>query len=128
MLIQTATLAGPFEDKGVYIDGSINGGNSGGPLIDIETGEAVGVVTQRRFLGGDRLDKLAEEAGRLAQHCASLQGGMTIEIMGINFGEFAGMLARSNMLVRELLLANANAGLGVAYDIDHVAAECRRHL
>lgn len=128
LLVQTATVAGPFEDKGFYIDGSINGGNSGGPIADVETGSVVGVITQRRFMGGEPLDAMAAQAQGLAQHCQSLRGGGSVSIMGINFGEFADMLAQANLLIRDLLLANANAGLGMAFDIAHAAEECRKHL
>jgi S1-C subfamily serine protease len=34
-------------DEVIQIDGSVNAGNSGGPLIDPETGVAFGIVTRK---------------------------------------------------------------------------------
>ena len=49
LLVQHAGISGPAaRDKGFYIDGSVNGGNSGGPIVDPRGGGVIGVVTQRR--------------------------------------------------------------------------------
>lgn len=110
LLVQAATVAGPFESKGFYIDGSINGGNSGGPIVDPESRQVIGVVTQRRLLGGQPLEAMARQAQELADHCGQLrQGGGGVSIMGIDFAGFADMLAQSNLLLRNLMMANANA-------------------
>jgi hypothetical protein len=110
--------------KTFYIDGSVNGGNSGGPIVDRDSGKVIGIVTQRRFLGSQDLEAMAEEAERLATHCRGIQGQGGVSIMGIDFGSFAGMLSQSNMLLAQVLNANANTGLGIGFGIDRVAAAC----
>ena len=52
LLVHEAIVSGPANPNGFYVDGSVNGGNSGGPIIDGTTGLAIGIVTQRRFMGG----------------------------------------------------------------------------
>jgi hypothetical protein len=55
LLVHEAIISGSSSNHAFYIDGSVNGGNSGGPIVDFETGNVIGIVTQRRFLGGDSL-------------------------------------------------------------------------
>jgi S1-C subfamily serine protease len=128
LLSQRAIVAGHLSEGAFYIDGSVNGGNSGGPIVDRTSGAAIGVVTQRRFLGGRDLESMAEEAEKIARHCAAIQGQGGVAIMGIDFGGFAGMLSQSNLLLRDALEANANAGLGIGYEIDRIAEACRSVL
>lgn len=53
---------------------------------------------------------MARQAQELADHCGQLrQGGGGVSIMGIDFAGFADMLAQSNLLLRNLMMANANA-------------------
>jgi hypothetical protein len=69
---------------------------------------------------------MAREAERLARHCQAIQGsGASINMMGIDFGSLVGMLAQSNLLLRKAIEANANAGLGIGFEIDELAEQCR---
>lgn len=68
LLVQSASVAGPASEDIFYIDGSVNGGNSGGPVVD-ESGALRGIVTQRRFLGGDDLEEMARRP-KLSQFIA----------------------------------------------------------
>src|SRR3972149_6104407 len=61
LLVHKAIISGFVEDHAFYIDGSVNGGNSGGPIVDAETGDIVGIVTQRRFLGAQSLQELGKQ-------------------------------------------------------------------
>lgn len=75
LLIHKAIVSGYPEEKSFYIDGSVNGGNSGGPIVDMTDLSVVGIVTQRRFMGGKDLEIISSEANRLKQHCMQLHNG-----------------------------------------------------
>ena len=125
LLVQRATVSGYVNDSVFYIDGSVNGGNSGGPIVDSSDGAVIGIVTQRRFLGAQDLERLAQEAGQLSGHCHQLaMGGGSVQIMGIDFGSFSGLMADAMLLIREALDANANAGIGIGFSINFVTACC----
>jgi len=116
LLVQRAIVSGPVGQHGFYVDGSVNGGNSGGPVVDATTGLLIGLVTQRRFLGGADLEQMAAVASQLVAHCEQLaHSGGQVAIMGIDFGQFAAMSAQANLLLRQVIEANANAGLGIAF-------------
>jgi S1-C subfamily serine protease len=133
LLVQRAIVSGLYEeDLGFYLDGPVNGGNSGGPVVSVETGKVVGITTASRYMTDDEWERLASEAQQLEAHCAALAdprqtGGATsmVGIQGIDFREFAEMVARSNRLIRRMLEANANTGLGIGFNIDHVLERCR---
>jgi len=62
------------EDNGVeviQIDGSVNSGNSGGPLLDLKTGKVAGIVTRAETgLLKEQFDKLME---MLREHTIALE-------------------------------------------------------
>jgi S1-C subfamily serine protease len=122
LLVQEAIVAGPCEDDAFYMDGSVNGGNSGGPVVDSE-GLLVGIVTQRRFLSGSDLEAMSEEAEQLAAYCGSISGAQVL-LMGIDFGQFAGAVSKANKLLAASLMQNANTGLGIAFCPGQLLEEC----
>jgi S1-C subfamily serine protease len=81
-----------------YIDGSVNGGNSGGPIVDFSDGKIIGIVTQRRFLGGQDLNQLQKAAKQLRDHCQQIAGRGSVQIMGIGFGGFSSLKAEAMLL------------------------------
>jgi hypothetical protein len=108
-----------------YLDGSVNGGNSGGPIIDLSDGNVVGLVTQRRFLGGPDLSRLRQEAEQIRSYCQAMAGQGSVQIMGIDFGGFSKLMAEGMLLIRQVLEANANSGIGIGFSIEFVAEKCR---
>ena len=125
LLVQRALVSGLLAADAFYLDGSVNGGNSGGPVVTAEDGRIVGIVTQRRFLGAQDLDALAADATQLAKHCRAMAGSGSVQIMGIDFGAFSGSMAQAMLLIQRAIMANANAGIGIAFSIEHVLAKCR---
>ncbi len=120
LLAQQATVAGPLENGGFYMDGSINGGNSGGPILDLETGEVVGIVTQRRFLFAPELAQMAKQARELEDYCNGIAKQGSVVLMGMDFSQVIRMIAASNQLIRRVIEVNANSGIGIGYSIRHV--------
>jgi S1-C subfamily serine protease len=125
LLVQKGIVSGPLEDYGFYLDVPVNGGNSGGPVVDMASGELVGIVTASRFLGGDTLDDLEDEAAELEAAASGTAGMGTIQLMGVDFGAFAGMTGRSLGILRQVISANANTGLGIAYRISYALDAAR---
>jgi len=126
LLVHEAVVSGPAPPHGFYIDGSVNGGNSGGPIVEKTSGELIGLVTQRRFLGALQLGQLRQQVGALAQHCQGIAGQGSVAIMGVDFGAFAHMMSQSFLVIDQLLQANANSGIGIGFHIQHIDAEYTR--
>jgi hypothetical protein len=124
LLVQRAVISGQISNDVFYIDGSVNGGNSGGPIVDISDGAVVGIITQRRFLGAQDLDKLRVAAKQLRAHCQQIAGSGSVQIMGIDFGGFSSLMAEAMLLIQEVLEANANTGIGIGYSIRFVSEKC----
>jgi S1-C subfamily serine protease len=126
LLTHQAIVSGPATPHGFYIDGSVNGGNSGGPIIEKASGRVIGIVTQRRFLGAIQLGQLRQNVTQLAQHCQTIAGRGSVQIMGVDFGGFAKMMAQGFSVIDQILQANANSGIGIGFRIEYVNQECDR--
>ncbi len=123
LLVHEAIVSGPANAHAFYVDGSVNGGNSGGPIVDISSGEVIGIVTQRRFLGGQSLQNLGQQISQLSQHCAGIAKQGSVKIMGIDFGQFANFMAQGLGAMSQVIEANANSGIGIGFVIDYVNKE-----
>ena len=126
LLVHKAIVSGPFQHIGFYVDGSVNGGNSGGPIVEKKSGNVIGIVTQRRFLGIIELEGLRKEVFQLSKHLKAIEGQGSVAIMGIDFGSFAKMMGQSLIIIDQVLLANANSGIGIGFNIDYVNQEFDR--
>ena len=119
-------ISGQINEGLFYIDGSVNGGNSGGPIVDASDGTVIGIITQRRFLGAQDLDKLRAAAEKLRAHCQQIAGRGSVQIMGIDFGGLSSLMAEAMLLIREVLEANANTGIGIGFSIRFVSDQCQK--
>lgn len=126
LLVHKAVVSGPFNNLGFYIDGSVNGGNSGGPIIDITDELIIGVVTQRRFLGSVKLQEISEKAKQLQSHCNAIAGIGNVHIMGVNFTEVMSLMSESFLISNLIIETNANTGIGIGYHIKFVVEECKK--
>lgn len=120
LLTNEATISAPMELGRFAIDGMVNGGNSGGPIIDRASGELVGVVTRRRYLMGDQADAFSEEIENLRQYLAAASQHGSVAIMGVNFGQMADMFGRSLQIVSDMMLLNANSGIGIGFSMQPI--------
>jgi S1-C subfamily serine protease len=71
----------PFE--AIQIEGRVNRGNSGGPVVDIDSGKVFGIVSMRYIPFLTSVDELR----RFTKSLPSVQS-QGVAIMGINFGAF----------------------------------------
>ena len=100
------------------IDGSINSGNSGGPLINIKTGKVFGIIT-RSHKGLQENFKLLKEA--LISNSIALE-----KVKGMmHFDQIdpiqAIQVSFENMLtIAANLERSANVGIGYGFSINHV--------
>jgi len=120
LLVQVAHVSGPFDQLGFYIDGSVNAGNSGGPIVDINDMKVIGIVTQRRFLGGIDLYKINRNLNEIYEHFQNMGKMAQVKIVGVDFGRFAQLISSAFAVFREVLEANANSGIGIGYKIEFV--------
>ena len=126
LLVHEAIVSAPSNTHAFYVDGSVNGGNSGGPIIDQQSGQLVGIVTQRRFLGVQDLQALQEQVNQLSNYCNQIASQGSVILMGINFGQFAGLMANGLNAMSQVVEANANSGIGIGFRIEFVDAEYSR--
>lgn len=96
----------------------VNGGNSGGPIVDPDDGRVVGIVTQRRFPKGESADAIANHAKGLAQAIQSSR--VTMSIGGLDFTGMNQMYAESLNVIVDLISLNANSGIGIGFPISPV--------
>jgi Trypsin-like peptidase domain len=105
----------------VQVDASVNAGNSGGPLIDPETGDVLGVVTRK----GTGLTRLFNELRQaLTNNIQQLQTGSGgISIGGIDPVQAAIVGQHQMLVVLDEIERQANVGIGYAMSSDHLLAE-----
>jgi hypothetical protein len=104
----------------LQLDASVNVSNSGGPLFDIETGEAIGVIT-RKATGLTRAFGELREAIKkniALVEAATKMGG--VSLMGIDPN--AAFIASQNQMLRTIaeIERQANVGIGYAFSIKHL--------
>ena len=125
LLVHSAFISGFCKDLGFFLDGSVNAGNSGGPIIDAQTGRVIGITTQRRFIGAPEMQRMSEEAAELQTYLEKIRGSGQVFVMGVDFGEMARLMARNFSLLKEVIDANANAGIGIGFRIRFALEKCR---
>lgn len=126
LLVQAAHISGPFDKVGFYIDGSVNGGNSGGPIIDMNDMTVIGVVTKRRFLTPIDLDQVNKTLNDVKGHFQKMGGRAGVIIAGVDFGAFAQLMSKAFDTFRVILEANANTGIGIGYRIEFVTQKLKQ--
>lgn len=125
LLVQEALIAGPFIDnrygvkKGFYLDGSVNKGSSGGPVVGKKTGKVIGYLTSRHFTGRKDLDKLQEEVKRAKSQLQNADEGGVI-VAGVDPVALTKFISGSLDVLQHVIRTNANTGLGIAYNSSNI--------
>lgn len=105
--------------KVLQIDGSVNSGNSGGPLIDIKTGKVAGIVTRAvTGLIEEQFNKLLDA---LQQNQKALNN--TKSVMSIGGIDPIQAIKASQAAMEQIakgLHRSANVGIGYAYSAEYV--------
>jgi S1-C subfamily serine protease len=127
LLVHEAIMSGPCAQIGFYIDGSVNEGNSGGPIVSADTGEVVGIVTQRRFLNGAALQGMSKDVDRLAQQLQKMRAGQgNLGLNGIDLDLLTGNVTEGLRALSAVITSNSNVGIGIGFKIEFVDAEYQR--
>ena len=104
--------------KVFQVDGSINGGNSGGPLINRE-GNVIGLVT--RAVTGLIEQQFERLIRALQDNQTALQGGgARIQIVGIDPIEALRVSQAAMEQIARELRRSANVGIGYAYSAEYL--------
>lgn len=105
----------------IQIDGSINGGNSGGPLLNIGTSRVAGIVTRKATGLEKQFDELVDTLQRNQQILKQLSDKGAISFFGLNLMEaFRASQATMERIARNIE-RSANVGIGYAYSAEYVA-------
>jgi len=104
--------------KYMQIDASVNQGNSGGPLINIDNNRVVGIVTRKHTGLTTVFDELLKSFTTNIEAFKAVQG--MSGIMG--FDPIKGFVAGQSQMqaTAEELRRSANVGIGFAYELDEV--------
>jgi len=107
----------------IQLDASINAGNSGGPLIDTETGVAFGMVS-RRATGLTRLfGQLRLAIRENIQFAERSQVGVSMSVGG--FDPVEGFIAGQKQILATFdeIERQANVGIGYAISGEHLLSD-----
>lgn len=105
--------------KIIQIDGSINGGNSGGPLIDVKSGKVAGIIT--RAVTGF----ISKQFDQLIYALKKNQIALSSSKVTIKIGRIDPIQAiKASQAAMEKIAINlrrsANVGIGYAYSAEYV--------
>lgn len=127
LIVQKATIAGYEQNNPnhFYLDASVNSGNSGGLIVKISDNSIIGIVTQRRFIR-IRLDEIVKAVNYFRNLAIDQSKKVQIQIGGINYNVgLANQLAEVTNIFRDVVLSNANTGLGIGQKIGNCLMECK---
>ena len=125
LLVIISEISSPVQGNSFCFAGMIHGGNSGGPIVDAESLSAIGVVTKRRFLGDPEMQKIDNELTELQTYLQAIQARGSIDMMGINFGQFASAISKIATTTNQLIRLNSTTGIGIGYPIQALTECCK---
>jgi hypothetical protein len=105
----------------IQLDASVNQSNSGGPLLDSETGEVLGIIT-RKGTGLSRLfDEMLAVFDRNVEALNAAAGMMSMS--GVD--PVAAIIAGQHQMkhLAKEIKRSANVGIGYAFSIEHVLTD-----
>lgn len=105
----------------IQLDASVNQSNSGGPLLDIPSGDVVGIITRKATGLTDAFEHLYnvfdQNIAALQKPHASMRIGGVDPVEALIVGQH-----QMKQLAREIQ-RSANVGIGYAFSIEQVAAD-----
>ncbi len=118
----TGYISSIYKENGVLvyqIDGSVNGGNSGGPLISLDSGDVIGIVTRTQT------GLIKEQFNDLIKALKSNQQAFSKAKSSVIFGGFDSrkhfVKSQAAMeVIAQNLRRSANVGIGYAFSSDCV--------
>ena len=104
----------------IQVDGSVDGGNSGGPLVELIQGGVVGIVTRAEV--GFLADQFDQLIGALRRNVELLQPYPRVGavIAGMDFREGLRASQAAMLQIATNLRRSANVGIGYAFCSNHI--------
>ncbi|EKM0525209.1 trypsin-like peptidase domain-containing protein [Cronobacter turicensis] len=117
LLTSEAIISAPMDAEKFYLDGMVNKGNSGGPIVDIDSGRVIGIVTARRYRYEEEARKLQQSAGEILHIINGYPENVREISRNIDIGQFYKLMSSSLVLFTDMLSFNANSGIGIGFPI-----------
>lgn len=117
LLAHEGTISSPLPADAFNIDGMANGGNSGGPIVEVETGKVIGILSARRFIGDNDMKKLKDATNTIIQQCQSIRQAGTVISAGFNVADLNQAYATGLSMLTAVLENNANSGIAIGLPI-----------
>jgi S1-C subfamily serine protease len=105
--------------KYIQVDASINVGNSGGPLIDIETQEVIGIITLKKTGFSDRF-RVLNDSFKSNIEIFKKSSGSTIRMGGVDFMQAFKAIQIQLSVLGDEMERSSNVGIGFAFELDEV--------
>jgi Trypsin-like peptidase domain len=104
----------------IQVDGSVNGGNSGGPLIELTNGHVVGIITRAEI--GFLADQFDQLIAALRRNVELLQQnpGVRAVLGGVDAREGFRASHAAMLQIAMNLRRSANVGIGYAFSANHI--------
>lgn len=118
-LVHEATVSGPHP-SGFFLDGSVNLGNSGGPIVAGESTEVVGIITESEMYEGESLEDTIDNLYGIEENLARIQEVHETTINRVDVEARAMDAIQEIKTAIDLLTDNVSSGVGVGYDIQPV--------
>jgi hypothetical protein len=121
--IHSGVIASTYVLAGVdylQLDASVNSGNSGGPLLDLETGEVIGVVTRKATGLTKQFDQLISNFDSNIKVFEAVQG--QVGLAGIDVFKVLTITQAQLRAVATEIRRSANVGIGYAYSLRKIRA------
>jgi S1-C subfamily serine protease len=104
----------------VQLDASVNPSNSGGPLLDVNTGRVIGIVTRRATGLTQAFAALRQTIhNNIAQLLVAQQGG-TVALFGMSPIQAIELGQNQMLMTLGEIERQANVGIGYAMSIEHI--------
>jgi S1-C subfamily serine protease len=100
----------------IQVDATVQRGNSGGPVFSVETGLVIGVISLKYVPLFQQVQRVQEIVGKWPYRG---QGGGSVNIMGVDFGQLFNFLGSSLDAITGTLV-NISVGIGWAVPVEQI--------
>lgn len=121
LVCHRGSISSLFSKNGIDIiqlDASINASNSGGPLVDLTTGNAIGIVTRKNTGLSKLFDDLLASFDKNINILEQFKGGMKFGDMDIMEPFITSQRQMKN--IAQEIERSANVGIGYAFSVEAI--------